>query len=117
MRSFHPGEVHSTWISSGLVPNFDFRLPPSPPGLGHWTRRRVLRFGNKTDYPTGRVPNLDRTCEQLVQSACGEFSANSFRAINANLTGSMDTYPRVCLPKIAFTASMPSASIGSLSGR
>ena len=51
----------------------------------------VTGFGNKTDYATGRVLNLDKTYEQLVQPACDAVDVNCFRAIDANLTGNIDT--------------------------
>ena len=51
----------------------------------------VTGFGNKTDYSTGRVLNLDKTYEQLVHPAYDEVHVNCFRAIDANLTGSIDS--------------------------
>ena len=51
----------------------------------------VTGFGNKTDYATGRVLNLDKTYEQLVQPACDVVNVNCFRAIDANLSGSIDS--------------------------
>ena len=51
----------------------------------------VTGFGNKTDYSTGRVLNLDKTYEQLIQPACDAVNVNCFRAIDANLTGSIDS--------------------------
>ncbi len=51
----------------------------------------VTGFGNKTDYSTGRVLNLDKTYEQLVRPACDKVNVNCFRAIDANLTGSIDS--------------------------
>ena len=51
----------------------------------------VTGFGNKTDYSTGRVLNLDKTYEQLIRPACDKASVNCFRAIDANLTGSIDS--------------------------
>ena len=51
----------------------------------------VTGFGNKTDYSTGRVLNLDKTYEQLIRPACDEVNVNCFRAIDANLTGSIDS--------------------------
>lgn len=50
----------------------------------------VTGFGEKTDYSTGRVLNLDRTFEQLIQPACDDANVNAFRAIDANVTGSID---------------------------
>ncbi|MFV0299699.1 MAG: hypothetical protein ACK5IP_02240, partial [Paracoccus sp. (in: a-proteobacteria)] len=50
----------------------------------------VTGFGKKTDYPTGRVLNLDQTFRQLVQPACDRAGINAFRAIDANLTGQID---------------------------
>ena len=46
----------------------------------------VTGFGNKTDYATGRVLNLDKTYEQLVRPACDAVKVNAFRAIDANHT-------------------------------
>ena len=51
----------------------------------------VTGFGNKTDYSTGRVLNLDKTYEQLIRPACDKVNVNGFRAIDANLTGSIDS--------------------------
>ena len=51
----------------------------------------VTGFGNKTDYSTGRVLNLDKTYEQLIHPACDTVNVNGFRAIDANLTGSIDS--------------------------
>jgi hypothetical protein len=51
----------------------------------------VTGFGNKTDYSTGRVLNLDKTYEQLIRPACDEVNVNCFRAVDANLTGSIDS--------------------------
>ena len=51
----------------------------------------VTGFGNKTDYSTGRVLNLDKTYEQLVRPACDKVKVNCFRAIDANLSGSIDS--------------------------
>lgn len=51
----------------------------------------VTGFGNKTDYATGRVLNLDKTFELLVRPACDAVNVNAFRAIDANTTGSINT--------------------------
>jgi tetratricopeptide (TPR) repeat protein len=51
----------------------------------------VTGFGNKTDYSTGRVLNLDMTYQQLVRPACDNVNVNCFRAIDANLSGSIDS--------------------------
>lgn len=51
----------------------------------------VTGFGNKTDYATGRVLNLDKTYEQLVRPACDQVNVNCFRAIDANLSGSINS--------------------------
>ncbi len=51
----------------------------------------VTGFGNKTDYSTGRVLNLDKTYEQLIRPAFDKVSVNGFRAIDANVTGSIDS--------------------------
>jgi hypothetical protein len=51
----------------------------------------VTGFGNKTDYLTGRVLNLDKTYQQLIRPACDTVDVNCFRAIDANLTGSIDS--------------------------
>ncbi|MFQ1701961.1 tetratricopeptide repeat-containing protein [Loktanella agnita] len=50
----------------------------------------VTGFGQKTDYPTGRVLNLDLTFSKLVRPACDVAGINAFRAIDANVTGSID---------------------------
>ena len=64
---------------------------PSPPPDRQLTCFVVTGFGNKTDYSTGRVLNLDKTYEQLVRPACDKVNVNCFRAIDANLTGSIDS--------------------------
>ena len=51
----------------------------------------VTGFGKKTDYATGRVLNLDQTFSRLVQPACDRANINCFRAIDANLTGQIDS--------------------------
>ncbi len=51
----------------------------------------VTGFGRKTDFATGRVLDLDKTWEQLVQPAFDQVGVNAFRAIDANLTGSIDS--------------------------
>ena len=51
----------------------------------------VTGFGCKTDYSTGRVLNLDKTFEQLIRPVCDQAKVNCFRAIDANLTGSIDS--------------------------
>jgi len=50
----------------------------------------VTGFGTKTDYATGRALNLDATFRKLVQPACDVAGINAFRAIDANVTGSID---------------------------
>ncbi|MFT6093811.1 MAG: hypothetical protein ACJA2Q_001711 [Pseudohongiellaceae bacterium] len=51
----------------------------------------VTGFGNKTDYSTGRVLNLDKTYQQLIRPSCDQVDVICFRAIDANLTGSIDS--------------------------
>jgi len=51
----------------------------------------VIGFGRKTDFATGRVLDLDRTYEQLIRPAFDKVDVNCFRAIDANLTGSIDS--------------------------
>ena len=51
----------------------------------------VIGFGRKTDYATGRVLDLDKTYEQLIRPAFDRVGVNAFRAIDANLTGSIDS--------------------------
>ncbi|MEM7351453.1 MAG: TRAFs-binding domain-containing protein [Acidobacteriota bacterium] len=51
----------------------------------------VTGFGRKTDFQTGRVLDLDKTWEQIVQPAFDRVNVNAFRAIDANLTGSIDS--------------------------
>ena len=63
----------------------------SPPPARQLTCFVVTGFGNKTDYSTGRVLNLDKTFEQLVRPACDKVNINCFRAIDANLSGSIDS--------------------------
>jgi len=50
----------------------------------------IIGYGRKTDPATGRTLDLDKTFEQLIQPACDEVGLNAFRAIDANLTGSID---------------------------
>ncbi|MDT7838180.1 DUF4071 domain-containing protein [Aquabacterium sp. OR-4] len=68
---------------------------PGPSGRAPSARQLtcfvVTGFGNKTDYATGRVLNLDKTFELLVRPACDLAQVNGFRAIDANLTGSIDS--------------------------
>ncbi|MEK8052868.1 TRAFs-binding domain-containing protein [Ideonella sp. DXS22W] len=64
---------------------------PTPGAPRQLTCFVVTGFGNKTDHATGRVLNLDKTFEQLVQPACDAVEVNCFRAIDANLTGSIDS--------------------------
>ncbi len=65
--------------------------PAQPQAARQPTCFVVTGFGNKTDYATGRVLNLDKTFELLVQPACDQAGVNGFRAIDANLTGSIDS--------------------------
>ena len=51
----------------------------------------VIGFGRKTDFATGRVLDLDATYEQLIRPAFDNVGVNCFRAIDANLTGSIDS--------------------------
>lgn len=51
----------------------------------------VIGFGRKTDFATGRVLDLDKTYEQLIRPAFDKVDVNCFRAIDANLTGSIDS--------------------------
>jgi hypothetical protein len=51
----------------------------------------VTGFGNKTGYSTGRMLNLDKTYQQLIRTACDKVDVNCFRAIDANLIGSIDS--------------------------
>ena len=57
----------------------------------------VTGFGNKTDYSTGRVLNLDKTYEQLIRPACDEVNVNCFRAIEMQTEGKPDKKPDVFL--------------------
>ncbi len=50
----------------------------------------VIGFGEKTDYATGRVLNLDKTYEQLIKPAFDNVGIRCFRAIDVNVTGSID---------------------------
>jgi tetratricopeptide (TPR) repeat protein len=50
----------------------------------------IIGYGRKTDPATGRSLDLDKTFEQFVQPACDQVGINAFRAIDANLTGSID---------------------------
>lgn len=50
----------------------------------------IIGYGRKADPATGRSLDLDKTFEQLIQPACDRVGLNAFRAIDANLTGSID---------------------------
>ena len=50
----------------------------------------VLGFGMKTDYATGRVLNLDLTYQKLIKPAFDKVRVRCFRAIDVNVTGSID---------------------------
>jgi len=50
----------------------------------------VLVFGMKTDYATGRVLNLDLTYQKLIKPAFDKVRVRCFRAIDVNVTGSID---------------------------
>ncbi len=50
----------------------------------------IIGFGRKTDFATGRVLDLDKTYEQLIRPAFDRVNVNAFRAIDANLTGSIN---------------------------
>ncbi len=64
--------------------------PPNARGGPQKTCFVVIGFGQKTDFATGRVLNLDKTYEQLIRPAFDAVDVNCFRAIDANLTGSID---------------------------
>ena len=51
----------------------------------------VTGFGNKTDFSTGRVLNLDKTFEQIIQPSFDQVNVNAFRAIDANTAGGIDS--------------------------
>ncbi|MCP3956395.1 MAG: DUF4071 domain-containing protein [bacterium] len=51
----------------------------------------VTGFGTKTDFSTGRVLNLDKTYEQIIQPAFDQVNVNAFRAIDANTAGDIDS--------------------------
>ena len=50
----------------------------------------VIGFGTKTDYATGRSLNLDLTYEKLIKPAFDKVGIRCFRAIDVNVTGSID---------------------------
>ncbi len=50
----------------------------------------VIGFGTKTDYATGRVLNLDLTYHKLIKPAFDAVGIRCFRAIDVNVTGSID---------------------------
>ena len=50
----------------------------------------VIGFGKKTDYATGRVLNLDLTYTKLIKPAFDAVGVRCFRAIDVNVTGSID---------------------------
>ncbi len=61
------------------------------PGDRQLTCFVVIGFGRKTDYASGRVLDLDKTYSQLIRPAFDQVGVNAFRAIDANLTGSIDS--------------------------
>jgi hypothetical protein len=53
----------------------------------------VIGFGRKTDFRTGKVLDLDLTYSKLITLACEKVTKariNRFRAIEVNLSGSID---------------------------
>ena len=50
----------------------------------------VIGFGMKTDFSTGRVLNLDLTYHKLIKPAFDKAGIRCFRAIDVNVTGSID---------------------------
>ena len=50
----------------------------------------IIGYGRKADPLTGRVIDLDKTFRRLIQPACDRVNLNCFRAIDANMTGSID---------------------------
>lgn len=50
----------------------------------------VIGFGKKTDFATGRMLNLDLTYQKLIKPAFDEVGVRCFRAIDVNVTGSID---------------------------
>ena len=50
----------------------------------------VIGFGMKTDYSTGRTLNLDLTYTKLIKPAFDRVGIRCFRAIDVNVTGSID---------------------------
>ena len=59
-------------------------------GGGEKTCFVVIGFGMKTDYATGRTLNLDLTYEKLIKPAFDQVGIRCFRAIDVNVTGSID---------------------------
>ncbi|MFB3131926.1 MAG: tetratricopeptide repeat-containing protein [Rhodothermales bacterium] len=50
----------------------------------------VIGFGMKTDFATGRTLNLDLTYTKLIKPAFDKVGIRCFRAIDINVTGSID---------------------------
>jgi len=50
----------------------------------------VIGFGRKTDFSTGRVLDLDLTYQKLIKPAFDKVGIRCFRAIDVNVTGSID---------------------------
>ncbi len=50
----------------------------------------VIGFGTKTDYATGRTLDLDLTYQKLIKPAFDKVGVRCFRAIDVNVTGSID---------------------------
>ncbi len=50
----------------------------------------VIGFGTKTDFATGRVLNLDLSYQKLIKPAFDKVGIRCFRAIDVNVTGSID---------------------------
>lgn len=74
----------------------------APDTAGRKTCFVIIGYGRKTDPATGRTLDLDKTFEQLIQPACDAAGLNGFRAIDANLTGSIDRlmHEWICLADV-----------------
>lgn len=62
----------------------------TPKGKDELTCFVVIGFGMKTDYATGRTLNLDLSYQKLIKPAFDRVGVRCFRAIDVNVTGSID---------------------------
>ena len=66
------------------------KAKPDPNGDAEKTCFVVIGFGMKTDFATGRTLNLDLTYDKLIKPAFDNAGIRCFRAIDVNVSGSID---------------------------